>query len=370
MRRVKLTQTIIQKAQPKEARYTLYDEMPGLLLRIEPSGKKIYYIDFTKDGKRSSKKIGHAEIITVAQAREAAKDFLAKVTLGEDAGKKKTCPTLGEYLEEHYFPWALASRKTGYLTASRIRFCFGLLWDTQIEDISISEIEKWRIGHLKEHKAATINRELTALRAAINCGLKRGLFDTHPLARLERLQERDSQPKIRYLSPGEKERLMDALEKCEDFLRHMIIISLNTGIRRGALFSLQWADVDMDKRILTLRGEFSKNGKNNYVPLNNAALAAFKEWGKTSKEELVFPSPKTGGRLTDCGFLWKKLMKAAGIENFRWHDMRHDLASQLVMKGVDLNTVRELLGHSDMKMTLRYAHLAPEMNVKAVAALD
>jgi integrase len=163
---------------------------------------------------------------------------------------------------------------------------------------------------------------------------------------------------------------MEALKRCGDYLRIMVIVSLNTGARRGALFSLLWSDVDLDMKILTLRGEDEKNSKMNYVPINHVAFAAFMEWRRVSKGDLVFPSPRTGNRLTECRHAWHSLMKAAQIENFRWHDMRHDFASQLVMKGVDLNTVRELLGHADMKMTLRYAHLAPEAKVRAVGVLD
>ena len=84
----------------------------------------------------------------------------------------------------------------------------------------------------------------------------------------------------------------------------------------------------------------------------------------------MFPSPKGGGMMDNCKSAWEHLLKDAGIEGFRWHDMRHDFASRLVMAGVDLNTVRELLGHADLKMTLQYAHLAPEAKAQAVEALD
>ena len=91
---------------------------------------------------------------------------------------------------------------------------------------------------------------------------------------------------------------------------------------------------------------------------------------KTAPNTFVFPSPKTGKKIDHCNSAWKALLKRANIYNFRWHDMRHDFASQLTMAGVDLNTVRDLMGHADIKMTLRYAHLAPENRLQAVKVLD
>jgi site-specific recombinase XerD len=108
--------------------------------------------------------------------------------------------------------------------------------------------------------------------------------------------------------------------------------------------------------------------------MNKVAFDTLSQWKsqarRTSPGSLVFPSPQTGKKMGDCRTSWENLVKAANIENFRWHDMRHDFASQLVMKGVDLNAVRELLGHADMKMTLRYAHLAPNVKMKAVELLE
>jgi site-specific recombinase XerD len=88
-----------------------------------------------------------------------------------------------------------------------------------------------------------------------------------------------------------------------------------------------------------------------------------------SDNGLVFPSPKSGEVFNNVRRAWEGVLRAAQIKKFRWHDMRHDFASQLVMKGVDLNTVRELMGHKDMKMTLKYAHLAPQVKRAAVKLL-
>ncbi|MBT6893189.1 MAG: tyrosine-type recombinase/integrase [Gammaproteobacteria bacterium] len=91
---------------------------------------------------------------------------------------------------------------------------------------------------------------------------------------------------------------------------------------------------------------------------------------ETSSAKLVFPSPVTELPLNNIKKSWSTLMKLSGLENFRFHDLRHHFASRLVMAEVDLNTVRELLGHSSLEMTLRYAHLAPEHKAAAVALLN
>jgi integrase len=159
-----------------------------------------------------------------------------------------------------------------------------------------------------------------------------------------------------------------------DHLKPLILLSLSTGVRRTALLSLEWGDVSLKERTLLVRAATSKNERQYYVPLNDLAYETLSIWHKQSKRtspgSLVFPSPQTGEIMDNCNTAWENLRKRAGIENFRWHDMRHDFASQLVMSGVDLNTVRELLGHADLKMTLRYAHLAPGNKMQAVKEMD
>ena len=106
----------------------------------------------------------------------------------------------------------------------------------------------------------------------------------------------------------------------------------------------------------------------HHFSANNAHKLLLQWRQYNSNQKLIFPG-KNGQALVTLKKSWKSLLELANIENFRWHDMRHHFASKLVMAGVDLNTVRELLGHSDIKMTLRYTHLAPEHKALAVEKL-
>jgi integrase len=148
------------------------------------------------------------------------------------------------------------------------------------------------------------------------------------------------------------------------------LLALNTGLRRGELLRLQWHDVDLERRLLTVRGEDAKTGQTRHVPLNSEAAAVATVWKSISEADgHVFGSSDNSKPLSYIRKAWTGVLEAAGVVSFRFHDLRHTFASNLVMAGVDINTVRELLGHKSIAMTLRYAHFAPEHKAAAVETL-
>ena len=152
-----------------------------------------------------------------------------------------------------------------------------------------------------------------------------------------------------------------------DHLRPIVLIALNTGLRRSELFHLRWDDVDLTAKWLRVAGTTAKNGQTRRVPLNVEALATLGAWRKqaSTAEPRVFPG-LGGQRLKRVDRAWRGRRKRAALQGFRFHDLRHHFASRLVQSGIDLNTVRELLGHADITMVLRYAHLSPDRLAAAV----
>ena len=417
MPQVRFTNAWLQGVKPDSTKGVWYSEASrkGLRLYVGTSGKKTWYINYRRPGdeKLSQYKIGNADLFSVSQAREAALKFLASVKQGESPWAKPEAPTeklsFGTFIRDSYGPWVLEHRKAGNATLALLQSAFARFLDLPVETITVEVIEQWRSKKRQEKglKASSLNRQITALRAALNWGVKRGIIEANHMTQLERLREDDSDTKTRYLSSEEQERLHTALDAREermkaerdnhnawladrneplmpdlkgcafvDYLKPMIITTLHTGIRRGSLFRLLWSDINFQEGMLTVRPAIVKSGvkggKIIHIPMNptlTKTLMAWKEQTGRNGDDLVFPSPKTGGVMDNCKKAWANLLKEANIENCRWHDMRHDFASQLVMKGVDLNTVRELLGHADMKMTLRYAHLAPQVKRAAVEML-
>ena len=195
-----------------------------------------------------------------------------------------------------------------------------------------------------------------------------------------------SNVKVRFLSETEEERLRRALmerqlekwkkkppqlfEKFSDHLMPMVLLSMNTGLRRGEVFNLQWESVNLIQKRLTITAHISKSKKERHIPLNNEAVSVLFHWKEQQHiaSAYVFPNNQ-GVPFNTINKGWAALLVKAEIKNFRWHDLRHHFASQLAIRGVDLNTIRSLLGHASYSTTLRYAHLSEDHKAAAVALL-
>ena len=136
--------------------------------------------------------------------------------------------------------------------------------------------------------------------------------------------------------------------------------------------SLAWGNVKLDENIprLIVKAAHAKSNVTRYVPLNSEAIAVVRRWkAQGNGKGLVFPNPDTGKCMDNISTSWRNLMVSAAIKEFRFHDLRHDFASQLVMKGIDLYRIKDLLGHSSIQMTERYSHLSDEALAEAVEVL-
>ncbi len=274
--------------------------------------------------------------------------------------RKKKAYTLKEFIDKEYASWRHANRKRAHEDLYRIKARFeNEFGHEMLSSIVPLQVDRWRSKRVMNGiKSVTVNRDIAILKAVLSKAEEWGFIVTSPLSKFKPAHV-DSIVKVRYLTQHEY----------GDHLTPMVLLSLNTGLRRGELFALRWEDVNFEQAILTINGDTAKSGKTRHIPLNIVAQNILKCWQEqTSAQGLVFHS-YNGDPFNNVKTSWTGLLKASGIKNFRWHDMRHHFASRLVMSGVDLNTVRELLGHADIKMTLRYAHLAPEHKAKAVAKL-
>ena len=395
-----LSQGLIDKLEPGEKPFEIRDSvLKGFLLRVQPSGLMTYYLEYER-GKRV--KLGRTADVKPHKARERAKKKLAIAYDGGDpaADKKELkTETFKEFLESVWLPHAETHTNSAEITHKRFKSAFPGFMKKRLTEITPFAVEKWRADRMRQGASrSTVNREFDDLKSALNKAETWELIQTNPIAKMRRLKI-DKMPAVRYLSPDEEQRLRQALDDRElekrqgrdsanqwrrergypetpaistngfvDHVKPIILLSLNTGCRRGELFNLTWRDVDLKRKQITIQGEGAKSGQTRYIDLNSEATAILETWkGQSAETGYVFPGKS--GRLDNITKAYQGILKAAKIEKFRWHDLRHTFASNLVQRGVDLNTVRELLGHSSYQMTLRYAHLAPHQKSAAVELL-
>jgi len=233
------------------------------------------------------------------------------------------------------------------------------------DSVSPQEIERWLLSKTEELKPATLNRYRALLSLTYRLGIQNGKVQSNP-ARLVR-QRKEDNGRIRFLSPDEEQALRKIIQR--NYLAHEseLDLALNTGLRRSEQYGLTWDCVDLERRQLTVPR--SKNGASRHIPLNDAAIAALRT-AETFRNGSPSVFLNSGGvRLHSSRFWFDAAVKDAKLPDFTWHCLRHTFASRLVMKGVDLRTVQELMGHKTIQMTVRYAHLAPQHRLAAVQRL-
>jgi integrase len=281
-----------------------------------------------------------------------------------------------------------------------IRFNFASFLPRRLSDISAYEIDRWRTLRLSAGKRpGTVNRAAGRLRSALSKAVEWELLKTHPLAKIKPLAE-DDERIVRYLSPEEEQRLRAVLDERDATMREerananvwrserdyerypdipddgfggvltpIVLCALNTGMRRGELLDMQWSAVDFERGQIAVSAATAKDREPRRVPMNSELIDVLQRWKRQSNgSAYVFPG-RAGDRRENFKRSWRTVLKRAHITDFRFHDCRHHFASRLVMSGVDLYTVAKLLGHSNARMTERYAHLAPGHLQEAVERL-
>jgi len=281
--------------------------------------------------------------------------------------------TLSDFLDAYYLTGGRDQK-------GKCRLAWTLaFWKTKFGTTPVANITKRALSlHIEARRIegksnGTINREISILSAAINYAIKR--WDWNIPNPATGLYLKTPEGRLRWLTTPEALTLLAAAKESQaPHLYDFMVLALNTGMRRNEILGLECSRIDLEQKRIHLEGSQTKSGRRRIIPLNKSAIAAIQSrntWnhknGITSTR--LFPQ-RNGQPVTQINTAFTNAIKKTGIQDFRLHDLRHTFASWLVGEGVSLPEVRDLLGHSSIKQTERYARLAPGRLHKAVSALD
>lgn len=316
---------------------------------------------------------------TKVGALEAERCAVEKALRGKPAvvepQTRREIPTVKEFAV-HFMAVANADNRPSSAESKQTildRHLLPLLGGKRLGEVRFADIEDVKLallGKPRELAPKTVNNVLTVLRALLDAAKRREVIAAVP----EIPWCETAPPEFDFLDFDEADRLIGT---ARDEWRCMVLVAARTGMRQGELLGLRWEDVDLLAGKLTLRQAIvrgrvgqPKSGKPREIPLSAEALAALKGQ-RHLRGELVF-CDQAGHPLTkgECKHPLWSACKRAGLRRIGWHVLRHTFASHLAMRGAPLKVIQELLGHATITMTMRYAHLAPEVSREAVKLLD
>lgn len=420
--RKRLSDRVIKALKPGAKEQEIHDtDTRGLLVRMQrqrADGTASVAFEFKLDRTKRIK-LGRWPDMTLSRARTLALEVAQAQTAGRDPRavvrpKASGVLTLGDFLdddpahdEQRYGYWVKVHRKTGAATLARLKACYRDHLDRALTDITPAFVDRWRTTRTEAgRRPETINRDVGALRAALSKAVEWGYIDANPIGRVKPVKVDRKRQAQRALTVDEEAALLAALEAREgtkregrasgnrwreergqallpslegryvDALQPAVVLSLNTGLRRGELFALIWADIDLEAKKITIRGATAKAGITRTVVLNSAAAAVLRGWRLQSGKAvgLVFPG-MTGSGLGNLKKSYHRVLAAAGVDRdngrgrVTWHSLRHTFGTRLASAGVPAPTVQRLMGHASISTTARYFHVEEDQQREAVEAL-
>jgi integrase len=328
---------------------------------------KSYYYDFVHKGQRYTGCIGPVSRTVAKEEEHRKKTEVIEHRL--NPAKARKSPRFDTFAEE-YLEWVKTNRKpltytkTAVVMANMAPF-FG---SKKLSDLTAWHIEQYKKARKEAGRASsTINVELGFLNAMLHRAQTWGKLTVHPGKEVKPFKE--VQHRIRFLDEEEEARV---LALSSPSLRRIVQAGLLTGFRRQELTSLRPEDVDLTRETVSVAACYAKNGESRTLPVSPRLRAILQEALETrGNAATVFVTrrgdPWTPGWFADA---FRRAARRAGIGNLGPHVLRHTFASRLVMSGVDLKTTQELLGHKNILMTMKYAHLSPHHKRQAMEALE
>ena len=308
--------------------------------------------------------------------REALRFWSAENVKIESGAWQESAPknlTLGDALEQYRDYSRVQHRSHKSYVEPSLR-----MWERELDltsflyTVTSAQIEDVKLRRAAHVGRSTVDKDLGTLKAFFNWCIARGLAAANPVRKVKGFREDNT--RLRYLTETEYQRLIETAREVQHspLLADKITLAVHTGLRRGNLFHLRWDQIDFLSQVL--RVPRTKANHPHAVPLNKTVVATLTRlYADRSDSPYVFPhlgGKHEGQPVMDVKNAFHTAVDAAGIEDFRWHDLRHTFASWLVMRGASLRAVADLLGHRSLRMVMRYAHLSPAYLAAEVGLLD
>ncbi len=369
MRQLVLTQASVNRAEcePGLTKQELTDrECKGLVLEVRRTGGKTYYLRYTSyRGKQRQYRIGNAAVLTLQQARHIARVTLNQIATGqdpcEDLKVARSVPTFAQFIEEQYLPHIKTYKRSWTTDVSLLKnHLLPRFAKRHMDDITRQDIVKMHLERKASGAAAgSANRLMIMMRFIFNLALRwevPGIKD-NPSKNVPLMPEDNKRE--RYLSSDEARVLYESVCRSDNqMLKYIVPMLILTGARKREVLDARWEDFDWDRR--QWRIPTTKLGKPRHVPISDGVMSLLGSVPRVQGGEYVFANPSTGKPFVSTFVAWNTARNRAGMPEVRMHDLRHSFASLLINAGRSLYEVQTILGHTQIKTTQRYAHLAPQ----------